>query len=1042
MGDALRAAIRNGNTTTLIMELTKDEHDKKLVVQKLTKTYGGTINDTADGDGLFRNTSPLLHAARRGNDGVWVFLAGALENLPLLLLLQKCGILGAEMLRKDARGHTVPQLAALSGNQATFSRVRKEVQRLGNDEIHDMLGAKDTSGKTLLMAAFSSKGKETFRTALDLPMEQLTRQQVQQLTNERDHANQTLLSMAIDFQDAGLFEFVLNECRRADGLKKVLDVWDLVGSPPPSGSQVAETVPLDEIFSKCAERHLRKHAGRPYGLRLLSSLVASCARPSPSHLKKLAIAHAGGEKFRDCCLDAVASASNPFIPGLVLSIRLAEAAEKTNEGEQRAITDVHARVNDLLLEILEGLPRSVRSFERDMDASGDMFEPASLPSKDFETPMEMILSRRQQTEIFCSAPLVMDFIKRKFTLGLPSMRDKKEILADSKEIFHLSGGDVRGNVCLVLGTFVPITVVDADVRREDGPFIDLKAEDMDKKAARADHGQLSAQAWAHPTLLGSNCLLASFRSPRALLQGANDRLPCLTPFPAAQFIVAGLAARSNDYFRVPVMRMVLDLVVYLGVLVALSTFVLFRSQAEQSRVDGSADEEIVFRKLNWSEATCATAVIAGGMYREWFEMARNYGRYLEDQWNALDLLGLLFFTIGFIARVVDWTQQLGPAFYALSAPLLVSRALFFVQIHPLQGPMVIFRMTTVLLKFGFVMAVVMIGFTMAFHVLFRDFDSFGESFLELFKAMFGETTFFNAFSGDTYDAVATMLLVVYLSIVTILLLNLLVAILSTSHSKVQKNIDREFKASIARMMDHYQLVVTNDILPAPFNLLQLVVWPIAWCVGGCCGRSTSGSQSTRQELNRGREAYERGNKAIGPVVFWVVLGPVAVVGGTLLWIVSTPLSVYLWRKHHREGDRKRLSLISLGCRYFFIIPLWCILGAPVYLFVLWLGASRRLLCRCNYDVSIAHAESGHFRCTIESILLEGPGGVGAKKLREFLDDPMDDKDVRQDERDKRTTVEHVKLLRNRLENTIQDELRGLENALHKRMMKELSQAAN
>ncbi|CAN0026875.1 unnamed protein product, partial [Ectocarpus sp. 12 AP-2014] len=61
--------------------------------------------------------------------------------------------------------------------------------------------------------------------------------------------------------------------------------------------KVAETVPLDEIFSKCAERHLRKHPGRPYGLRLLSSLMASCARPSPSHLKKLAIAHAGGENF-------------------------------------------------------------------------------------------------------------------------------------------------------------------------------------------------------------------------------------------------------------------------------------------------------------------------------------------------------------------------------------------------------------------------------------------------------------------------------------------------------------------------------------------------------------------------------------------------------------------------------------------------------------------------------------------------------------------------------------------------------------------------
>lgn len=81
-------------------------------------------------------------------------------------------------------------------------------------------------------------------------------------------------------------------------------------------------------------------------------------------------------------------------------------------------------------------------------------------------------------------------------------------------------------------------------------------------------------------------------------------------------------------------------------------------------------------------------LLQGGMYQEGREMARNLGRYCEDQWNALDLLSLLFLSIGLVGRVLDWKSQLGPAFYALGAPLLVSRALFFVQIHPLQGPMI------------------------------------------------------------------------------------------------------------------------------------------------------------------------------------------------------------------------------------------------------------------------------------------------------------------------------------------------------------------
>ncbi|CAN0107699.1 unnamed protein product, partial [Ectocarpus sp. 6 AP-2014] len=76
-------------------------------------------------------------------------------------------------------------------------------------------------------------------------------------------------------------------------------------------------------------------------------------------------------------------------------------------------------------------------------------------------------------------------------------------------------------------------------------------------------------------------------------------------------------------------------------------------------------------------------------------------------------------------------------------------------------------MTTTLLKFGFVMVVVMTGFAMAFHVLFRDFDSFGMTFLGLFRAMLGEVDFFETFAGGRNDSVATMLFVVYRLVVTV-----------------------------------------------------------------------------------------------------------------------------------------------------------------------------------------------------------------------------------------------------------------------------------
>ena len=98
-----------------------------------------------------------------------------------------------------------------------------------------------------------------------------------------------------------------------------------------------------------------------------------------------------------------------------------------------------------------------------------------------------------------------------------------------------------------------------------------------------------------------------------------------------------------------------------------------------------------------------------------------------------------------------------------------------ILIEPLSQ--VILGMTSELAKFALVMLVVMIGFAASFHAIFRDFDTFGQTFLTLFKAMLGEVGFFDEFSGGRYDAVATLLLVLYLFAVTVMLLNLLVAVL-------------------------------------------------------------------------------------------------------------------------------------------------------------------------------------------------------------------------------------------------------------------------
>lgn len=53
-------------------------------------------------------------------------------------------------------------------------------------------------------------------------------------------------------------------------------------------------------------------------------------------------------------------------------------------------------------------------------------------------------------------------------------------------------------------------------------------------------------------------------------------------------------------------------------------------------------------------------------------------------------------------------------------------------------------------------------------------------------------------------------------------------------------------------------------------------------------------------------------------------------------------------------------------------------------------------------------------------------GLEVPELQQYLDDPMSDPDVRRDEETRATTVEHIKLLRNRLEATTKERVDELQ----------------
>lgn len=112
---------------------------------------------------------------------------------------------------------------------------------------------------------------------------------------------------------------------------------------------------------------------------------------------------------------------------------------------------------------------------------------------------------------------------------------------------------------------------------------------------------------------------------------------------------------------------------------------------------------------------------------------------------------------------------------------------------------IVWKMLFHLARFSVFMVVVMVGFALSFLTLFSNcegelgerFEDFGASLLTLFHAMLGGASF-DMFDDEIIDCkgaswdhhAGIFLLVAYLIVMSILLLNLLIAVLSTVHDKV------------------------------------------------------------------------------------------------------------------------------------------------------------------------------------------------------------------------------------------------------------------
>ena len=162
---------------------------------------------------------------------------------------------------------------------------------------------------------------------------------------------------------------------------------------------------------------------------------------------------------------------------------------------------------------------------------------------------------------------------------------------------------------------------------------------------------------------------------------------------------------------------------------------------------------------------------------------------------------------------------------------------------------------------------------------------------------------------------------------------------------------------------------------------------------------------------------------MGSFVFWAISSPVAIVLGSLLWFISTPttvinkwdLKISFWKNLYGSVGVVFESLIFVPLALVWLWALGVINGARQIVDL----AQGNLL---GIQTSFSFFSDTHRRHHSVGEILIMTGGLGVYQLSTCLEDPMSDPEVRRDEENERTTVKHIKLLRNRLEKTNADRL--------------------
>mmetsp|Transcript_34086 Transcript_34086/g.84328 ORF Transcript_34086/g.84328 Transcript_34086/m.84328 type:complete len:398 (+) Transcript_34086:939-2132(+) len=247
---------------------------------------------------------------------------------------------------------------------------------------------------------------------------------------------------------------------------------------------------------------------------------------------------------------------------------------------------------------------------------------------------------------------------------------------------------------------------------------------------------------------------------------------------------------------------------------------------------------------------------AGFIAQELLQMIRLRARYWQEYWNYLDLASSLAVVALIVSYFCEAPLDVITAALSLVGLLFATRILQIATPKSNTGPLIlaVVRMFADISMFLLLYVYILLAFAAALNILAQegndDFGTYGLAVLTLFYGGLGE--FQDPLDHAIEDGriLAAILVVLYVILSSIILINLLIAIMASTWGAIEHSQHAHYHMLRLRLLNEYLCMQSYERLPPPFSIMSLFILAPLRCLFRKCAEPDMSVHSPDTVLER------------------------------------------------------------------------------------------------------------------------------------------------------------------------------------------------